>query len=65
MRVKLGCRLQYDLPQTTPMIVLLNVHYSRVGDLEYPDYLRTQPSVPLEGYRDGFGILFCSVLCRE
>ncbi len=55
MRVKLGCRLQYDLPQTTPMIVLLNVHYSRVGDLEYPDYLRTQPSVPLEGYRDGFG----------
>jgi transglutaminase-like putative cysteine protease len=34
---------------------MLNVHYSRFGDLERADYLVTQPSVPLESYRDGYG----------
>ena len=34
---------------------MLNVHYSRFGDLERADYLVTSPSVPLESYRDGFG----------
>jgi transglutaminase-like putative cysteine protease len=37
------------------MVALLNVHYSRFGDLDRPDYLVTRPSVPLESYRDGFG----------
>ncbi len=55
MRISLGCRLQYNLPQPTQMIAILNVHYSRVGDLERPDYLVTTPSVPIESYRDGFG----------
>ena len=34
---------------------MLNVHYSRFGDLERADYLVTSPSVPLESCRDGFG----------
>ena len=34
---------------------MLNVHYSRFGDLERADYLITTPSVPIESYRDGFG----------
>ncbi len=55
MRIRLGCRFQLDLPQQTPIIALLNVHFSRAGDLEYPDHLRTTPSVPLTAYRDGFG----------
>ena len=37
------------------MILLLNVHYSRAGDLERPDLLVTTPGVPVEAYRDGFG----------
>jgi transglutaminase-like putative cysteine protease len=37
------------------MIAILNVHSSRVSDLERPDYLITTPSVPVEGYRDSFG----------
>ncbi len=37
------------------MIAMLNVHYSRAGDLEWPDHLITDPAVPLESYRDGFG----------
>jgi transglutaminase-like putative cysteine protease len=37
------------------MIVVLNVHYSRVSDLERPDYIITRPRVPVQGYRDSFG----------
>src|ERR1700746_2760235 len=55
MRIHLGCDLRFELPQTTPMIATLTVHFSRVSDLEHPDYLLTEPSVPVEGYRDGFG----------
>ena len=55
MRVSIGFRLRYSLSQPTPLIAMLNVHDSRVGDLERADYLVTSPSVPLESYRDGFG----------
>ena len=55
MRIRVGCELTFDLPQATPMIVALNVHFSRFSDLEHPDLLMTKPSVPVEGYRDGFG----------
>lgn len=55
MRIRAGCELVYDFPASTPMMVMLNIHYSRVGDLEYPDTLRTFPQVPVDTYRDGFG----------
>jgi transglutaminase-like putative cysteine protease len=55
MRVHIGCSLTYSFVQPTPLIAILNVHYSRFGDLERADYLDTSPSVPLESYRDGFG----------
>lgn len=55
MRILVGCEMTYELPQPTPMITTLNVHSSRVPDLERPDYLNTNPSVPIEGYRDSFG----------
>src|SRR5438876_7986659 len=55
MRIQVGCELSFDFPQTMPMIVTLNVHFSRFSDLERPDHPVTKPSVPLEGYRDSFG----------
>ncbi|TMV13775.1 transglutaminase family protein [Arenibacterium halophilum] len=55
LRMNIGCRISHTLIQPTPLIALLNVHYSRFGDLERADYLVTHPSVPLESYRDGFG----------
>lgn len=55
MRLAVGSALDFDFPQPTPMIVMLNVHFSRVGDLEWPDHLTTSPSVPVRGYRDVFG----------
>ena len=55
IRIRIGYRLRYRVTQPTPLIAMLNVHYSRFGDLERADYLVTTPSVPLECYRDGFG----------
>jgi transglutaminase-like putative cysteine protease len=37
------------------MILMLNVHYSRVSDVVIPDHLRTNPSLPISAYRDSFG----------
>ena len=55
MYIRIGYELIYDCPQPTPMILTLNVHYSRVSDLVTPDYMLTDPSLPVSGYRDGFG----------
>ncbi len=55
MRIHLGCELRFEFPQPTPMILTLNVHFSRVSELERPDYLITNPPVAVEGYRDSFG----------
>jgi transglutaminase-like putative cysteine protease len=55
MRILVGCEMVYEFQQVTPVIAMLNVHASRVSDLERPDYLITTPAVPIEGYRDTFG----------
>ena len=55
MRILVGCEMTYEFPQVTPIITMLNVHSSRVSDLERPDNLVTTPSVPITGYRDVFG----------
>src|SRR5689334_7473378 len=55
MHLHFGYGISFEFPHTTPMTVMLNVHFSRVSELERPDYLITNPSVPIEGYRDSFG----------
>jgi transglutaminase-like putative cysteine protease len=55
MLIRFGHELVYTCPQPTPMILMLNVHFSRVSDLVEPDHVRTNPSLPLSGYRDSFG----------
>ena len=55
MRIRIGYSLTYEFVQPTPMIVLLNVHYSRASDLLAPDTMLTSPSTPYVSYRDSFG----------
>ena len=55
MRIHIGCEMSFDFPQATPLIAMLNVHYSRASDLERPDFLISNPPVPIESYRDSFG----------
>ena len=55
MQIRVGYELMYDCPQPTPMILALSIHHSRASDVIVPDYLTTDPSVPVTGYIDGFG----------
>ena len=55
MKIKVGYELIYDCPQPTPMLLMLNIHYSRASDVITPDQLTTDPSVPITAYRDTFG----------
>ncbi|MEO7652977.1 MAG: transglutaminase family protein [Bryobacteraceae bacterium] len=55
MRIRVGYELIYNCPQDTPMLLTLNIHYSRSSDVLIPDNMTTEPSVPISAYRDGFG----------
>jgi len=55
IHIRAGYELIYEFPQATPLILTLNIHYSRASDLVRPDNLITIPSVPVTSYRDGFG----------
>jgi len=55
MRIRVGFEMVYQCPAPTPMILALNIHYSRASDLVRPDHLVTFPGVPVSSYRDGFG----------
>ena len=55
MKLRIGYDVTFDCPQGAPMILMLNVHYSRASDIVVPDHLSTEPSLPIQGYRDGFG----------
>ena len=55
MQIRAGFELVYDFPQPTPMILNLNVHFTRVSDLVSRDDLVFDPPVPVSAYRDSFG----------
>jgi transglutaminase-like putative cysteine protease len=59
MKLRVGYDLVYECEQATPMMLMLNTHYSRVQDVLSPDVLKVDPPVPITQYRDGFGNL-CS-----
>jgi transglutaminase-like putative cysteine protease len=55
MRIRAGYQIAYDCPRATPMLLMLNVRPERAGDLETPDLVRAEPSIPIERYVDAFG----------
>ncbi|MEO8078964.1 MAG: transglutaminase family protein [Caldimonas sp.] len=55
MQIRVGFEMTYQCPQPTPMLLALNIHYSRASDLVRPDLLVTNPAVPVTAYRDLFG----------
>ena len=57
MQLRIGYELIYSFPQPTPIILVLNVHQSRVADLIVPDRVITEPALPANAYRDLFGNL--------
>lgn len=55
MQIQVGYELIYRFTQPTPLLLALNVHYSRASDIVVPDHMRSQPALPITSYRDGFG----------
>jgi transglutaminase-like putative cysteine protease len=55
MQIRVGYELIYECVQPTPMILMLNIHHSRVDDIVVPDHVVTDPVVPVHGYHDAFG----------
>lgn len=62
MKSRVGYEFTYRFPQPTPCLLMLNVHHSRVSDLTVPDHVMTDPSTPVNGYRDGFGNWCCRLI---
>lgn len=59
MKLRVGYELVYECVQPTPMMLMLNTHYSHAKDVLSADLLAVDPPVPISQYRDGFGNL-CS-----
>lgn len=55
MKIRVGYEMVYDFPQATPMLIVMGTHYTRASDVVVPDFLVTEPAVPITLYRDGFG----------
>ena len=50
--IRVGYELVFDFPQSTPVITVLGTHFTRASDIIVPDFLTTNPSVPISPYRD-------------
>jgi len=55
MKIRLGYEISYTHPQPTPMVLMLNIHYSRMPHIIIPDHLITSPALAVAQYRDVFG----------
>ena len=55
MQIRIGYEISYECPQPTPMILMLNVHFSRVSDIVVRDDVCSNPVLPIRTYRDVFG----------
>lgn len=55
LKLRIGYELDYEFPQPTPVVLMLNIHFTRVSDLARSDHIVVSPSTPISGYRDGFG----------
>ena len=55
MKICVGSEMSYECPQPTPMILNLNINFTRVSDLVGRDELVFEGSIPATGYSDSFG----------
>jgi transglutaminase-like putative cysteine protease len=54
MRINVGYELIYQCPQPTPMILMLNIHPSRMADLLSDEHMVSDPALSVRHYRDQF-----------
>jgi transglutaminase-like putative cysteine protease len=57
MHIRVGYELVFESAQSTPMILMLNVHPSRQNDFVRQGCMTTEPNVHLSTYHDTYGNL--------
>ncbi|MGV7212363.1 transglutaminase-like domain-containing protein [Bradyrhizobium sp. UFLA05-112] len=55
MDIKVGFEIAYAAPQSTPMVIMLNIHPSRQADIIGKETVVAEPDVPIRFYHDSFG----------
>jgi transglutaminase-like putative cysteine protease len=55
MIIRAGFDIAFELPQPTPMILMLSVHPSRAKDVLTDPRIVASPGLPMHNYRDTFG----------
>ncbi len=55
MLIRAGYDIAFQCPAQTSMLLQLNVHPSRVGDLRSPDVVGSDPNLAMGAYLDHFG----------
>lgn len=55
MQIRVGYELLYRCPQPTPMILALNIHFTRASDLVRPDHMIIEPAMAMSSFRDSYG----------
>jgi transglutaminase-like putative cysteine protease len=55
MRIRFGYDIAFENLSTTPMVLMLSVHTSRVGNLVEPQAMNFTPPIPAQAYTDHFG----------
>ena len=46
VEIRVGYELIYDCPQPTPMMLVLNIHYTRAADILVPGSVKGGPACP-------------------
>jgi len=65
MKLRVGYDLIYECAQPTPMMLMLNTHFSRVQDVLVADLLVVDPPTAITQYRDGFGNLCSRIVAPQ
>ena len=55
MLIRLGYDIHFQVPAPVAMVAVLNVHPSRVPDLQHADEMQVSPNTPVDIYHDSFG----------
>jgi transglutaminase-like putative cysteine protease len=55
MQIRIGYTLGFDVPQPTPMQLMLYVHPHQAGSLQKPEEIQVQPAAVVEDFVDAFG----------
>ncbi|WP_088328928.1 transglutaminase family protein [Lacimicrobium sp. SS2-24] len=55
MKIRIGYELVFHCPRPTQMLLVLNIHPSRVADLIIAEQIFSEPRIPVRSYFDSYG----------